>query len=71
MSVKSKYIDSKQQVPKGECIFQLENDKNEVAPQNGLLLAQFKFMEGGDKYYPVPLNNVILDCFNLKLNVDK
>jgi hypothetical protein len=42
-----------------------------VAPKKGLLLAQFKFLEGGDKYYPVPFNNVILDWFNLKLIVDK
>ena len=70
-SVKSKEIDPKQQVPKGESIFELESDKNKAAPKKGLLPAQFKFMEGGDKYYPVQFNNVILDCFNLKVIVDR
>jgi len=69
-SVKSKEFD-KQNVPKGESIFELENEMNKVAPKKGLLPTNFKFMEGGDKYYPVQFNNVILDCFNLKVIVDR
>lgn len=73
-SVKSKEIDPKLQVPKGESIFELESDKinNKATLQNkGLLPVNFKFMEGGDKYYPIQFNNVILDCFNLKVIVDR
>lgn len=70
-SVKSKEIGPKQHVPKGESIFELESDKNKTAPKKGLLPSNFKFMEGGDKYYPIQFNNVILDCFNLKVIVDR
>lgn len=70
-SVKSKEIDPNQHVPKGESIFELENDKNKSAPKKGLLPSHFKFMEGGDKYFPIQFNNVILDCFNLKVIVDR
>lgn len=70
-SVKSREIDPKQHVPKGESIFELESEKNKVAAKKGLLPSHFKFMEGGDKYYPIQFNNVILDCFNLKVIVDR
>jgi len=73
-SVNSKEIDSKLQVPKGESIFELESvDKynKAAAPKKGLLPSNFKFMEGGDKYYPIQFNNVILECFNLKVIVDR
>ncbi len=73
-SVNSKEIDPKLQVPKGESIFELESDdKNNkaAAPKKGLLPSNFKFMEGGDKYYPIQFNNVILECFNLKVIVDR
>jgi hypothetical protein len=73
-SVISKEIDPKLQVPKGESIFELESDKtnNKAPPQKkGLLPTNFKFMEGGDKYYPIQFNNVILDSFNLKVIVDR
>jgi len=70
-SVKSKEIDPKQHVPKGESIFEIESEKNKVVPKIGLLPSNFKFMEGGDKYYPIQFNNVILDCFSLKVIVDR
>lgn len=70
-SVRSKETDPKQQVTKGESIFELESEKNKAAPKKSLLPFNFKFMEGGDKYYPIQFNNVILDCFNLKVIVDR
>jgi hypothetical protein len=70
-SVKNKDVDSKQNIPKGESIYELENEKNKVVPKKSLLPSNFKFMEGGDKYYPIQFNNVILDCFNLKVIVDR
>ena len=69
-SIKSKELDSKQNVKKGESIYELENEKNKIV-KKGLLPTNFQFMEGGDKYYPIQFNNVILDCFNLKVIVDR
>lgn len=69
-SIKNKPNDSKEKIPKGESAFEFENEGNKVS-KKGLLPSTFKFLEGGDKYYPVQFNNVILDCFNLKVIVDR
>jgi hypothetical protein len=69
-SIKSKEINAKQGVKKGDSIYELEGEKAKLV-KKGLLPTNFKFMEGGDKYYPIQFNNVILDCFNLKVIVDR
>jgi hypothetical protein len=35
------------------------------------LLGDVKFMESGNDYYPLQYNNIVLDCFNLKVIVDR
>ena len=68
-SIKNKALESKEKLPKGESAFEFETE-NKVT-KKALLPSTFKFLEGGDKYYPVQFNNVILDCFNLKVIVDR
>lgn len=71
-SIKSKDLENNKNIKKGESIYELETNKNtNKAIKKGLLPTHFKFMEGGDKYYPIQFNNVILDCFNLKVIVDR
>jgi hypothetical protein len=52
---------------KGEKIFEVENSTQ----KKGLLPDEVKFMEPGDNYYPLQYNNLIYDCFNLKVIVDR
>jgi hypothetical protein len=53
---------------KGEQIFELEPQANS---RKTLLPSEVKFMESGDTYYPIQYNNVVFDCFNLKVIVDR
>ena len=34
-------------------------------------MGDVKFMESANNYYPLQYNNVVLDCFNLKVVVDR
>jgi hypothetical protein len=68
-AIKNKALDGKEKIQKGESAFELDSE-TKVA-KKGLLPSTFKFLEGGDKYYPVQFNNVIMDCFNLKVIVDR
>ena len=52
---------------KGEKLFEVENS----IQQKGLLPFEVKFMESGENYYPMQYNNLIYDCFNLKVIVDR
>lgn len=56
-----------------ESIYELEqNSSNNLSPsKNTTLLPDVKFKPSGDVYYPVQYNNVIYDCFNLKVIVDR
>ena len=52
---------------KGEKLFEVENS----IPKIGLLPNEAKFLESGDAYYPLQYNNLIYDCFNLKVVIDR
>lgn len=52
---------------KGEKLFEVEDS----VLKKGLLPNEVKFMESGDSYYPLQYNNMIYDCFNLKVIVDR
>ena len=52
---------------KGDKFFEVENN----VQKKSLLPNEVKFMEAGDNYYPLQYNNMIYDCFNLKVIVDR
>jgi hypothetical protein len=52
---------------KGEKLFEVENNTQ----RKGLLSNEAKYMDSGDIYYPLQYNNIIYDCFNLKVIVDR
>lgn len=57
---------------KGELMFEIEGNKDaNIAQRKSLLPNDAKFMQSGDLYYPLQYNNVIYDCFNLKVIVDR
>jgi hypothetical protein len=62
-----KAVKSNDKKGKGEQIFELD----EQAGRKTLLHSEVKFLESGDTYYPLQYNNVVFDCFNLKVIVDR
>jgi hypothetical protein len=49
----------------------IQSQQAKVINNSSLLPPNVKFMDSGNSYYPVQYGNVIYDCFNLKIIVDR
>jgi hypothetical protein len=73
IKVKDSRLKSPEKRSELESIYELEeNSSNNLSPSKKTpLLPDAKFKPSGDPYYPVQYNNMIYDCFNLKVIVDR